>query len=158
MKNRMVSMSPIKYSLLLLCLMISCTLSAQTSSGFISGKVYEIYQGKHEPSIGVNVSIENNQRRVLTGVTTDANGAFSLRVPADAATIVFSFIGMETQRIAYTGQKTMTVVMEASSQELSEVNVSAERVETTDMGISVREQTAATQKIDMSSVVETLPV
>ena len=146
MKNRMVSMSPIKYSLLLLCLMISCTLSAQTSSGFISGKVYEIYQGKHEPSIGVNVSIENNQRRVLTGVTTDA------------ATIVFSFIGMETQRIAYTGQKTMTVVMEASSQELSEVNVSAERVETTDMGISVREQTAATQKIDMSSVVETLPV
>ena len=76
MKNRMVSMSPIKYSLLLLCLMISCTLSAQTSSGFISGKVYEIYQGKHEPSIGVNVSIENNQRRVLTGVTTDANGAF----------------------------------------------------------------------------------
>ena len=69
MKNRMVSMSPIKYSLLLLCLMISCTLSAQTSSGFISGKVYEIYQGKHEPSIGVNVSIENNQRRVLTGVT-----------------------------------------------------------------------------------------
>ena len=158
MKNRMVSMSPIKYSLLLLCLMISCTLSAQTSSGFISGKVYEIYQGKHEPSIGVNVSIENNQRRVLTGVTTDAYGAFSLRVPADAATIVFSFIGMETQRIAYTGQKTMTVVMEASSQELSEVNVSAERVETTDMGISVREQTAATQKIDMSSVVETLPV
>lgn len=60
MKNRMVSMSPIKYSLLLLCLMISCTLSAQTSSGFISGKVYEIYQGKHEPSIGVNVSIETN--------------------------------------------------------------------------------------------------
>ena len=75
-------MSPIKYSLLLLCLIIGCTLSAQTSSDFISGKVYEIYQGKHEPSIGVNVSIENNQRRVLTGVTTDANGSFSLRVPA----------------------------------------------------------------------------
>lgn len=158
MKKQNSKVSPLRFSLLLLCLLISSTLSAQTSSGYISGKVYEIIQGKHEPSIGVNVSIENDQRRVLTGITTDVNGAFSLRVPSGAATIVFSFIGMETQRIAYTGQKTLTVVMESSSQELNEVTVEAKRAEMTDMGISVREQTAATQKIDMSSVVETLPV
>ena len=158
MKNRILNANPLRFSLLLLCLLLSTTLSAQTNSGFISGKVYEIIQGKHEPSIGVNVSIENDQRRVLTGVTTDVNGAFSLRVPSGAATLVFSFIGMETQRIAYTGQKTMTVVMESSSQELGEVTVAAQRTEMSDMGISVREQTAATQKINMSSVVETLPV
>lgn len=158
MKNRILNANPLRFSLLLLCLLLSTTLSAQTNSGFISGKVYEIIQGKHEPSIGVNVSIENDQRRVLTGVTTDVNGAFSLRVPSGAATLVFSFIGMETQRIAYTGQKTMTVVMESSSQELGEVTVAAQRAEMSDMGISVREQTAATQKINMSSVVETLPV
>ncbi|MBQ8423216.1 MAG: TonB-dependent receptor [Coprobacter sp.] len=154
MKNRI----SIKYSLLLLCMMLSYTVSAQTKSGFVSGKVYEIYEGKHEPSIGVNVAIENNQKRVLTGATTDANGAFSLKVPADAHTIVFSFIGMETQRIPYTGQKTINVVMEPSSQQLGEVTVSAQRAELSEMGITVREQTAATQKIDMSSVVETLPV
>ena len=158
MKNRILNANPLRFSLLLLCLLLSTTLSAQTNSGFISGKVYEIIQGKHEPSIGVNVSIENDQRRVLTGVTTDVNGAFSLRVPSGAATLVFSFIGMETQRIAYTGQKTLTVVMESSSQELGEVTVAAQRTEMSDMGISVREQTAATQKINMSSVVETLPV
>lgn len=158
MKKQNSKISPLRFSLLLLCLFIGSTLSAQTSSGYISGKVYEIIQGKHEPSIGVNVSIENSQRRVLTGITTDVNGAFSLRVPSDAATIVFSFIGMETQRIAYNGQKTLTVVMEPNSQDLSEVTIEAKRAEMTDMGISVREQTAATQKIDMSSVVETLPV
>lgn len=90
MKKQNSKVSPLRFSLLLLCLLISSTLSAQTSSGYISGKVYEIIQGKHEPSIGVNVSIENDQRRVLTGITTDVNGAFSLRVPSGAATIVFS--------------------------------------------------------------------
>ena len=95
MKNRILNANPLRFSLLLLCLLLSTTLSAQTNSGFISGKVYEIIQGKHEPSIGVNVSIENDQRRVLTGVTTDVNGAFSLRVPSGAATLVFSFIERE---------------------------------------------------------------
>ena len=150
--------STIKYSLLFLCAIGSCTVSAQTESGFLSGKVYEIYQGEHEPAIGVNVAIENDQQRVLAGAATDANGTFSMKVPTGAKTIVVSFIGMETQRIPYTGQKTVTVVMQPSSHQLSEVTVSSARSEVTEMGLTVREQTAATQKIDMSSVVETLPV
>ncbi|MCD7710617.1 MAG: SusC/RagA family TonB-linked outer membrane protein [Porphyromonadaceae bacterium] len=155
----MIKITPLLvWGCLLLGLLWPASVAAQTASGNISGKVYEIYQGKHEPAVGINVSIENSQNRTLTGVATDANGAFSVKVPADAATIVFSFIGMETQRIPYTGQKTMTVVMENAAQDLGEVTIAAQKAEMSDMGISAREATTATQKIDMSSVVETLPV
>lgn len=70
---------------------------------------------------GVSVIIEGTS----LGTTTDMDGNFSLNVPDGSTAIVFSFIGMETQTVAFTGQTTINVVLESSSQVLDEFIVIA---------------------------------
>lgn len=52
-----------------------------------------------EPLPGVSIQIKGT----TTGTTTDAEGRYSIRVPV-GATLVFSFIGMETREVVVTGE------------------------------------------------------
>ncbi len=70
---------------------------------------------------GVSVIVEGTS----LGTTTDMDGKFNLNVPDGSTAIIFSFIGMETQTIAFTGQSTINVVLESSSQVLDEFIVIA---------------------------------
>ena len=61
----------------------------------LTGTVYEIFDGKKEPCIGVNVAVLNTDNRLVTGVTTDYSGHYSLRIPGtEGYTLLYSFIGM----------------------------------------------------------------
>lgn len=56
------------------------------------------------------------------GVATDIDGKYSLQLPSSQSiTLVFSFVGMKTQEIAYTGQPELNVVMVAEASELEDV-------------------------------------
>jgi TonB-dependent SusC/RagA subfamily outer membrane receptor len=57
------------------------------------------------------------------GVSTDADGSFSLYVPTDARTLVFSFVGYNTQELPINHQSTVEMKLTESSQQLSEVVV-----------------------------------
>lgn len=59
-----------------------------------------------EPLVGVNVNLVNNQNRSLGGGITNLNGQYNVKVPEGEKdlTIVYSYIGMKTKRIKYTGQ------------------------------------------------------
>jgi TonB-linked SusC/RagA family outer membrane protein len=57
------------------------------------------------PLPGVTVSVENG----TTGTTTDSRGRFSLQTPSPSATLVFSFIGYATQRVALNGRTRLRV-------------------------------------------------
>jgi hypothetical protein len=70
---------------------------------------------------GVTVSVKGT----TTGITTDINGKFSLAVPRNATTLVFSYIGMKSQEIAISGRTVFNVVMEPEILGLSEVVVTA---------------------------------
>lgn len=70
---------------------------------------------------GVSVIIEGTS----LGTTTDMDGKYSLSVPDGSTAINYSFIGMKKQTIAFTGQTTINVVLESSSQILDEVLVIA---------------------------------
>lgn len=56
------------------------------------------------------------------GTTTDADGNYSITVEADQ-TLVFSFIGMETQTIPVNGQTKINVALANSSQKIDELVV-----------------------------------
>lgn len=60
-----------------------------------------------------------------TGVTTDANGIYALDIPAGnpQPTLMFSFIGYQTQEIAVSGRSVIDVTLMADVQSLSEVVV-----------------------------------
>ena len=83
----------------------------------IRGKVTD---EKKAPLPGVTVVLKGTSR----GTATDMEGRYTLPVPkADVIELIFSFLGMETQTVAYTGKDTINVVMKESSNQLDEVVV-----------------------------------
>ncbi|MFB6318727.1 SusC/RagA family TonB-linked outer membrane protein [Saccharicrinis sp. FJH54] len=86
---------------------------AQTQT--VKGKVTDSKTG--DPLPGVNVVAKGT----ATGVITDIDGNYTFNVPDGTAVIVYSFIGMQTVEIPFTGQSTINVKLEESSIGLDEV-------------------------------------
>ena len=89
---------------------------AQTKE--ITGTVTSADDGGSIP--GVSVSVKGT----TLGTITDLDGKYVIKVPQDAKTLVFSFVGMQAKEAAITGN-TINVEMEADVVGLSEVVVTA---------------------------------
>ena len=125
----------------------------------LSGKVTELFDGKPEVMVGVNINILNSQNRSIAGAITDMDGNFNIRIPDEKnLTIEISYIGKKTIRIKYTGQARLDVKMDDASQQISDVVVTAARLDRNSMGISPHEQVSATQKVNMEDLVAVAPV
>lgn len=98
----------------------------------------------NEPLIGVNVV----EKGTSTGSVTDINGNFSFSV-SEGATIVFSYIGYESQEITLNGEPNIVVTLIEDSEMLEEVVITA-------LGIqrSARALSYATQGVDTESMTE----
>lgn len=101
--------------------------------------------------IGVNVVWENKEGRAISGVTTNENGEYWLPVPPGAKelNVVFSFIGMKTKKVKYTGQKVLNVTLEEDQVSLDEVVVSVKVERRNSMGINAENAGIARQKLDL---------
>lgn len=116
-------MKKIKTFLSLLLLM-TCSLTwAQDIT--ITGKVTDASDGSPLPGAAVVI------KGVAVGQTTDMDGVYSINAPSDA-TLVFSFIGMNTVEVPVNGRSVIDIALE-SSNVLDEVVVTA-------MGISRQEK------------------
>lgn len=73
---------------------------------------------KGEPAIGATIQIKGTSQ----GVTTDADGKFTLSAPANGI-LVISFVGMKTQEVAV--KSTLKIVMQIDAELLDEVMVVA---------------------------------
>ncbi|SIR26431.1 SusC/RagA family TonB-linked outer membrane protein [Pontibacter lucknowensis] len=82
----------------------------------VSGRVVD-ENGETLP--GVTVVLKGTTR----GTSTNANGEFTLPVPASGGSLVFSFIGYTTQEVAIGNQATVNVTMRTDAQALQEVVV-----------------------------------
>jgi TonB-dependent starch-binding outer membrane protein SusC len=82
----------------------------------VSGKVTDGENGSTLP--GVSVSVKGTNK----GVVTDANGSFSVDAGSNN-TLVFSFIGYESQEVAVGSKSTINVVLSPDNQALQEVVV-----------------------------------
>jgi TonB-linked SusC/RagA family outer membrane protein len=71
------------------------------------------------PLTGVTVSVKGTTVGIITGI----DGKFVLSLPANATTLVFSFIGMRTQEIPITAENVYNIVLAEDSQALEEVVV-----------------------------------
>ena len=96
-------------------------LMAQTKE--ISGTVTSSDDGGSIP--GVSVSVKGT----TLGTITDMDGAFRLKVPQDAKSLVFSFVGMTSQEVAIGNQTKFNVKM-------SSENISVDEVVVTALGVS----------------------
>src|SRR5690606_18829395 len=73
----------------------------------------------NQPLPGVSVIVEGT----TIGTITNNDGYFTLSVPADAETLLFSFVGMRTQPASLDGRTTFTIVMEEEAIGMEEVVV-----------------------------------
>ena len=96
----------------LACLVLGVQAFAQS---VVTGKVVD---QKGEPVIGAGVLVKGSS----TGVATDLDGNFSIRI-ADNATLVISSIGYKTVEVAVRGQKKINVVLEEDTLFLDDVVV-----------------------------------
>lgn len=72
-----------------------------------------------EPLIGVNISVDGTTK----GVNSDINGKYSIEIPNNNATLVFSYIGYETVKISVSGKTTIDVSLIPNITNLDEVIV-----------------------------------
>lgn len=93
---------------------LPCLVSAQRLN--LSGRVTS--QQEKDGMPGVSVLIKGTSQ----GAITDAEGRFSIEVDPSSI-LVFSFIGHTTQEVAVNGQTQLSIVLEESASELSEVIV-----------------------------------
>lgn len=72
------------------------------------------------------------------GVSTDIDGRYELNIPQGTknAVIVFSFVGMDSQEVKYTGQQILDVVLKDGETQLQDVVVEAGIIQRNKMGFT----------------------
>jgi TonB-linked SusC/RagA family outer membrane protein len=102
-------------SLLLLGFALSITYAQQRT---VTGTVTSEDQGALP---GVNIVVQGTTQ----GAVTDGQGNYSISVPGDEATLVFSFIGYSTQAVTVGAQTTINVTLAPDITSLDEIVVTA---------------------------------
>jgi TonB-linked SusC/RagA family outer membrane protein len=95
-------------------LMSLFSISVMAQQQKITGKVSN---ETGETLIGVSVFVKGT----TTGSITDVNGNFTLQLPSNAKTLIFSYIGFKTQQVEIGNQIQFNVVLQESAQMLDEV-------------------------------------
>lgn len=130
-----------KKALLLFSLMVFAWSVSYAQVKIVEGTITDATDNL--PLIGANVVVKDTK----IGTTTDENGRFTLGVPADATTLVISYIGKKTTEVPIPASGEVIVSLEDDTKTKSEVVVTA-------LGIK-REQKSlgyATQTVEGSNV------
>jgi len=133
--------------LLLVLLLVQQFLFAAGSPGVISGIVTD---EKNQPVAGVSVMIKNSKK----GVTTDANGQFSLEA-AQGTTLVFTFTGYAAQEVVVTSG-TIEIQLKGEAKMLEEVYVGYTRVRKSDLTGAVSSIKASELNLSASTLSQAL--
>lgn len=99
---------------LLCCVLSTLKLSAQNEV-VVSGVVKAAENGETLP--GVSVKLKGS----ATGMSTDKNGSYTLKIPAAQGTLVFSYLGYKSKEIAISGRSRIDVTMETDIAVMDEV-------------------------------------
>ncbi|HPF50443.1 MAG TPA: SusC/RagA family TonB-linked outer membrane protein [Draconibacterium sp.] len=108
-----------KIAIFLSILLFMGNLVALAQTKTLTGTVTSDEDGTPIP--GVSVSVKGT----TVGTVTNFDGEYSLNTPEDAATLIFSFVGMESQEIAISGRLKIDVTMKSQTIGVDEVVVTA---------------------------------
>ncbi len=130
MKKRRIQQSPNKVKVLVLLMFwglccCSFSLYAQDSTRVDSKRELRIHgkvtDEQKNPLPGVTVRVKD----ALIGVATDKDGKYSIVVPGKIVkpVLLFSFVGMTSQEVVYSGNKEINVILKEEQAEIDEVVV-----------------------------------
>lgn len=107
-------------TLLMLWVFCGLLLSANAQQKTVTGTVTSSVQGEGALP-GVSVSVKGT----TVGIITDIDGKYTLAVPENATTLVFSYIGMKKQEVEIGDRTVINVILEPEIMGLDEVVVTA---------------------------------
>ncbi len=120
MKNAIKNNISMLLCLISFCLFFTSSVRAEKKevlqNRILTGRVLD---DLGEPAIGANVLVKGT----TIGVAVDLNGNYRIEVPQGKATIVFSYVGYQTQEIPYKGQTTLNITLKSDSEILEDVVV-----------------------------------
>ncbi|RAK00273.1 TonB-linked SusC/RagA family outer membrane protein [Larkinella arboricola] len=118
MKNQLLQRGPIRRltQIGLLQTFLLFWAAVNTIAQTVSGKVTS---DNGEALPGVSILLKGT----TTGTTTDPNGTYSLTLPGTTGTLVFSYIGFQSQEVPINNRSTIDVTLATDIQALSEVVV-----------------------------------
>lgn len=94
-------------------------ISASAQDRTVTGRVTSSEDGSAIP--GVNVVLKGT----TSGTVTDSEGRYSISIPSGGGTLVFSFIGLQTQEIETGDRSQVNVALVSDATQLSDVIVTA---------------------------------
>ncbi len=116
--DRLFKSTSINYEINNRLIALSDASANQTIQSGQTGKVIgKVVNQSGEPLPGVTVLVKGT----TTGSITDIDGQFSLSNVQSGSTLVFSFVGMKSQEVAYKGQSDLQIELEEESIGLDEV-------------------------------------
>lgn len=131
-------------------LFVFTSVQAVVAQTVLTGTVRDA--GTKEALTGANVYIMNEENRSLTGTVVDINGEYRLKMPEKQnLRVLFSYVGYKTKTVKYTNQQTINVVLEEATS-LTDIEVTAKRVERNKLGQTVRERVSAIQKVNLEGL------
>jgi TonB-linked SusC/RagA family outer membrane protein len=134
-----------KILLMSLVLMFTLLHGALAQTRTVSGRVTDQADGSGMPGVTVLLKGTTN------GVSTNADGGFSLSVPETGGTLVFSSVGMTTQERAIGSETQFNVALVKDSKQLNEVVVTALGIERERKTLGYAVQTLDNQEITRAS-------
>jgi TonB-linked SusC/RagA family outer membrane protein len=128
--------------ILLLCFSFVFALStAWAQERVVTGKVSATEDGSSLP--GVNVVLKGT----TNGTVTDSNGSYKLNIPSSGGSLVFSFIGLQTQEIPIGERNVVDVGLALDVQQLSEVVVTGTGIATDKKKLAISVESVAGDKL-----------
>ena len=100
-----------------------------------------------DPVPGANVWVKGFSN---VGTITDMSGNYSISAPAEATTIVFSFMGMKTKEVAIGGQTTINVSLESEDQTIDDVVVTALGIKRSKKALGYAVQEVSSEEMQQS--------
>ena len=116
----------------------------------VRGTVTE--KGSDMSLIGVTVVEYDENGRILKGSITDPNGNFTIKASGPDAELHFSYVGYDSKTVPVNGRSQISVELVPTSTEIEEVVVTAETESDPLTGVSLRDRTTATSKVNMDDL------
>ena len=122
----------------LLALFVFLGMALQAQGVQITGNVSSSEDGAPLPGVSVVV------KGTTVGTVTDINGKYSISVPSNATTLVFSFVGMRTQEVPIGGKTQIDVTLATDALNIDEVVVTA-------IGVSRQQKALGYSVVDVNT-------
>ncbi|MDP5043967.1 MAG: SusC/RagA family TonB-linked outer membrane protein, partial [Leeuwenhoekiella sp.] len=127
---------------------------AQNSDLVVRGTITDISNG--QPIPGATIAEQDADNRTVTGVISDFDGNFAMRVKSPSNKLVISTLGYTSQTIPLTGKSSYAVKLTASVDELETVMITVDKkVESGLLNIAERNQTTSNVTVNASEVENT---